>query len=274
MAKKKKKRGKNGGLLDGLAELIGTGIRCGFKVLPFLIIVATSGAIFLSVRKALYADSYLSVQKITVHPPDAFSTERRARLDSSLLGKNILKVNIREVSDSLEKDPFVLKARILKKLPSELVVEVQKRQPFGFARFSPKGNFVLLSEDGMVLETVPEKSVTGLILEAFMVNIADPGMGKKVRVPGLPETVEFVKAFQDSLVARYETLTKLSLDHLGNLTIRLGQGPDVRLGRSPQQKMAALEKVLPLLQGNGREKIDYIDLIFENVIVKQKKGAK
>jgi hypothetical protein len=124
----------------------------------------------------------------------------------------------------------------------------------------------------MILSLVSEREVSGLTVEALDLGIVQPAVGKKVQIQGFEEAAQFTEEFQNHILARYENIKKLGLDHLGNVTITLGQGPAIRLGRRPREKWEALEKILPLLEGQEREKIDYIDLQFENVIIKHKRG--
>ena len=244
------------------------------KALPLFLFAALGGVLWVGIREALYADSYLSVQKITVKPGEELSALHLERLNERLLGKNILQLDIRRVSQELERDPQIRTARVRKVLPFELAVEIEKRVPFAFLRLPGRGLYGLVSEDGMILDFVPERGISGLTLEALGLGIVHAEVGRRVRIPGFEEAVKFSREFQNHLLARYEKVAKLGLDHLGNLTITLEHGPAIRLGRRPHEKWAALEQILPLLEGQGRAKIDYIDLQFDNVIIKHKRGVR
>ena len=275
MAKKKRKKNGNG---KRIWAPLGTGIwLCGqflLKAFPFFLILVAGGALWAGIRGALYADSYLSIQKITVKPQEALTSQHLQRLNERLLGKNILALDIQKFSKELERDPEIRRARFRKLLPFELEIEIERRFPFAFLRFPGKNSYGLVSDDGMILGMVPERNVSGLVVEPLDLGVQEPAVGKKLRIQGFDETVKFADEFQNHVLTRYETLTKIGLDHLGNATITLGQGPEIRLGRRPTEKLNALEQILPLLEGQGREKIAYIDLQFENVIIKHKRGVK
>jgi cell division septal protein FtsQ len=226
----------------------------------------------MGVREALYADSNLSIQKIIVEPNDALSREQLVRLESKLLGKNILQADIQGLSEELEKSPAILNAKIIKQFPADIYVEIRKRVPVAFIRYRPGGVFGVISEDGMILSTVTEREVSGLIIEASGFG-ADPAIGQFVKQRGFFESMKFLKAYQKQPVARYEPITKMIIDPVGNVNAVLKQGPEIRLGRRPQERLAAVEKILPLLESDNRKKIDYIDLQFDNVVVKQKRGV-
>jgi cell division septal protein FtsQ len=273
MAKKKKKRNSKGKGFAALGSFFSQSFKYSLKVVPSVVVIFILSTVFLGVRQALYADPNLNVQKIIVEPSDALAPTQRERLENNFLGKNILQVNIQDVAEHLQKDPQIESAKVIKQLPSSLKIEVSRRKPLAYARFTANGNYALVSEDGMILESVPASQVTGPTIEAFGLGLKEPVISYQIRNRGFHEIVKFMKAYQDHPFAKYEKLTKVSLDHLGNVTITLGDGPAVHLGRRPSERLSSFEKILPILEGEGRAKIDYIDLEFDNVIVKQKGTA-
>ncbi len=273
MAKRKNKKNgsRKGGSLTGF--FLQT-TRFLLKVCPSFILIFALGMVFVGVREALYADPHLAVQKIVLEPSQSLSNNQREHLEQSLLGKNIIKLDIQRISNDLEKDPRIKNARVVKRLPSELGIEVNRRKPAVFVRLSPKGNFGVVAEDGMVLEVVGEKDIADVWIEAFASGLNEPMIGQRIRTRGFQEALRFKKAFEAHPIARYERIEKMILDPLGNLKVMMGQGLEVRLGRKASERMEALEKMVPLLAGEERKKIEYVDLQFDNVIVKQKRGVK
>ena len=126
----------------------------------------------------------------------------------------------------------------------------------------------------MVLEVAADGTESGLKVEALGAGIAEPYVGYRFANRAFADSMAFVKKFNSSPLARYETVTRIAIDRLGNVSLWLGEGPEVRLGRRPRDVFGALAKATALIQGEGRKKIDYVDLQFENVIVKQKRGGR
>ena len=269
MAKKKRKKNGKGGL-KAAAQFLGAVSSLFLKVLPSLVIILASGAIFMNVRQALYADANLAIQKISVQPSDALTAAQRNQLESRFMGKNILQVNIRKVSSDLEKDPGIQSARVLKQLPATLDITVERRKAIACLRYAAHGNCGLISDDGVILDIIAEKNIPGVLIEALESQNREPSLGQKVELRGFGEAVNFMKAFQEQELSHYEPLSKINLDHIGNVSITLGAGPQIRLGRRPLETLKSLEKVVPLLKSDDRGKIEYIDLQFDNVIVKKK----
>ena len=50
----------------------------------------------------------------------------------------------------------------------------------------------------------------------------------------------------------------------------LEDGPELRFGRSPLQKLVALDSVIPLLKGPERAHLVYIDLQYHDLVVRKK----
>lgn len=267
----RKKRGKRNGKRGGLGAFLKTSLSFMVKVVPILILIFTGGAAFMGVRSLLFADPHLSIQRITVTPPDAVSPAQRLRLESLLSGKNILRSDIQKVSVMLEKDPWIEEAVVTKRIPSEISIEVRRRVPIAYVRFAPAGGMALVSGDGMVLETPASQSTTGLVVEISGTGIKNPRIGERVQVKGFEQANQFLQEFSRHPLAQFEAITKMNLDPIGNVSITLGKGPELRLGRKPLEAMRSFDKIAPILESSERQKIDYIDLQFNNVIVKQKR---
>jgi cell division septal protein FtsQ len=241
------------------------------KALPTILVMALFTGLFFGVRQALYADAHLSIREIEVSPVTALSPERRQDLESRLMGKNILKVDLKQVARDLEKNPMIQSAQVGRRLPWGLKIGIQSRTQLAFIRFSPSGKYGLISSDGMILDVADEKNASLPLIEAYGLDIKQPRIGLQVKSKGYIEAANFLAAFWDHPVSKRETLTRLSLDAQGNVTITLGPGPDIRLGRHPATRLVTLEKMMYLLEGDERQNIEYIDLQFDNVIVKRKK---
>ena len=111
-----------------------------------------------------------------------------------------------------------------------------------------------------------------VLLEAFELGLKEPRVGETVKNRAFQESIRFLKAFRGSPLGKREPLSRIGFDGAGNVHILFASGPPkIFLGRRPSERMAALDKVAPLLEREGRERIDYVDLEFDQVIVKRKR---
>lgn len=270
MARKKRKKTGGRGIFRGIGLLIKGIASLSLRLAPGLFILLIAAGLFFGVRRLLYADAALTIQRITVEPAASISIPARANLESDLLGKNILQVNLKAVARRLETNPQIGHARVFRSLPSEIKIEVERREPMAFIQFSPHAPVGLISADGIILDVFLKSDGTFVLIEAFAAGRKDPKIGMRFHHEGFGQAVKFIKVFWGHTLARRETITKIQLDHLGNVTIVLANGPAVKLGRAPLDRLAGMEKIVHLLDGEGRNLIEYIDLQFENVIVKRK----
>ena len=270
MAKKKKKKSNKKKSFFGISELIGGGFRILFRSVPMMMVIAGGVGLFLGVKGALYADSALAVDRIVIQPGDALTDTERQSIDRKWLGQNILSVDLDQIARQLEVNPDIQTARVIRHLPSKLKIEIEEREAIAFIQFAPKGIYGLISEDGMILDTVKTINSSYVLIDAYGLSKKAPRRGMRFSHRGYDGSIAFLQAFWEHPLARRETVTKISLDHLGNVTVTLGSQPNVRLGRHPIERLPALEKIQPILEGPERTQIDYIDLQFDDVIVKRK----
>lgn len=271
---KKKKRKSSGSFFSGVVNFFQGTVLLAAKTLPLLLMIGLGGGIFFGVRQALYADSGLTVQRINVVPAQGISVIQRERLESQYLGKNILKVNLSQIKAALEKDPVIQSASVARTIPAEITVRVTKRNPVAFIKFGNQMKYGVISQDGMMLDTVDEKAATGLIVEVPSASGGGLPIGQFYKNRAFQEAVRFLELYQHLPMSQEEPVTKVILDHLGNVSVYLKGGPEVRLGRRPSLRLEVFKKIGPLLESEMRKKIDYLDLQFDDVVVKQKKGVK
>jgi len=82
--------------------------------------------------------------------------------------------------------------------------------------------------------------------------------------------VALTRNFRSHFLARSETIEKIRLDPLGNVSLFLAGGPELRFGRDPSKKLYALDSLTPLLKGPERNQIIYIELQYQDLVVKKR----
>ncbi|MFA7000560.1 MAG: FtsQ-type POTRA domain-containing protein, partial [Candidatus Omnitrophota bacterium] len=146
MAKKKKiRRSVRGKGLAGLGGLLTGFLRMTARVFPWLLAAFAVAALFLAVRSALMADTSFGIQQVTVTPPQDISTAKRQALETRYLGKNILRIDLAKAAEDLEQDPEIEWAHVRRDFPSTLSIHIRRRVPMALIRFSPRGEYGLVS---------------------------------------------------------------------------------------------------------------------------------
>lgn len=270
MARRKKKRSGRKGFWKGIGNGISAIFHFTLKIIPLVVVLSLGMGLFIGVKNALYADSNLAIQNIVVEPPDSLSRSTLQDLETRYLGKNILTVDIERLSGQLEKDPRIKTAEVNRKFPVDLKIEIQERRPVAQIRFSSKGKYGLVSEDGVILDVLDVFNPGFVLIEAFHYDRSQPVTGFQIEQKSFLEAVRFLKAFWNHPLSSSESITQITIDRIGQVSMMLGKGPSIRLGRQAADRLSGVEKIMPLLRSDERNKIEYIDLQYENVIVKRK----
>ncbi len=267
MARNKNKSGKKGGLL----KAIGKGIRwLLLRLLPVAVLAGIVGYSGAKIYANLKTDPWLKVQEIRVSPSDALSQESVRKLEELLIDKNILIVDLKKIERSIELGPGARSVRVVREMPSTLRVEIEKRRPIANVQFKSGGDYAIVATDGFIIDVRQELDPAWILIEDYSEKIKAPKVGLRVENKGFQEAIKFVDIFRRHELSRRERVTRISLDPYGNVTARLGEGPDFQMGRKPSEQLSFLTKAVYLFKTEPRENIEYMDIQHGRVAVKRK----
>lgn len=269
MAKRRKKKSSSF-KLPSLGKILGVLALVFFRLIPTAFLAGLVFVVVFGVKEILYADPALSVQKVTLQPATPRVESYRTWIEKQLIGTNILQAPIDKVSEELERHSEIQSAKVSRKLPSEIVIEVKERRPASAVQFQAKGPFFIVAEDGFVLKK--EDKLSAELLQIQFID-ATPGQviaENQIKSKAYLLGMTFLKKYENNPAVVGESITQASIDRIGNYSIVLGPGPGVKLGRNPLDQFSKLAKIGPLLAAEGRDRIEYIDLRFDDVIIKRK----
>ena len=270
MSKKKIRKGRKGGIFSFVGALFrGIGWLL-WKLLPFVVIAGVLVYAGFAVKKALCEDRWLKVQEIRVVPPDVLSPQSIRMLEDKILGKNILLLDLKKIAGTIELGPGAQSVRVVREMPATIRIEIQKRKPVANVQLKPGGSYAIVAEDGYIIESRPAIDPAWILIEDFSEPFKEPRTGVHLQNKGFLEALRFMKIFRRHELARRETVTRISLDPYGNVTVRLGEGPDFQLGRRASERLSFLTKAVYLFKTEPRENIEYMDLQYDRVAVKRK----
>lgn len=270
MSRKKFKKGKKGGFFSGVSAILDGIAWLLWKLLPVAVIAGVLVYAGFAVKKALCEDRWLKVQEIRVIPPDVLSAQSIRMLEDKILGKNILLLDLQKIAGTIELGPGAQSVRVVREMPATVRIEIQKRRPIANVQLRPGGPYAIVAEDGYIIENRPALDPAWILIEDFSEPFKEPQIGARLQNKGFAEALRFMKAFRGHELARRETVTRISLDPYGNVTIRLGEGPDFQLGRKASARLSFLTKAVYLFKTEPRENIEYMDLQYDRVAVKRK----
>lgn len=251
----------------GLFHLVSKGM---IKSTPLWVLAGVGLCAFWSIRQNLYADPGFLIQTIVVKPDKALTVEGLLQLEKTYLGRNLFTVSPKEVAEAVERDPQIRRARVIREFPNTLRIEISDRSPFAQVQLASNGPFYIVAEDGIVLGKQSGRDKNLVLFEAHEGRIPQPQSGKEISIPGFQEAVNLTRAFWQHPLSRAERIERVRLDHLGGVNLGLDKGPELRFGTQPMKKLPTLGSLTPLLNGKDRHRILYINLQFQDIIVKKR----
>lgn len=268
---RRKKRKSAGGLgWKALKGAVAWLFRTVWRGVPVALLGLSAFGIFWGIREHLYHDPTFKLQTLEIRPEGALSPSMTQNLERLYLGENLFKISPGRIAVTIEQDPLIREAKVKRIFPEKVRIELSRRIPSLQLRLDPKGEYLTLAEDFVLLEKADERNRSLALVEAFEVGGLRTVLGRKVLVPGLEETKELIEAFGGHPLGQSEVIDRLRVDHLGNVSIVLADGPELRFGRHPMQRFPALDTVTPFLKGADRAKILYLDLQFQDLIVRKR----
>ncbi len=251
----------------GFFQLLSQGI---LKTSPLLLLGVVGWVIFLGIRQDLYADPGFLIQNVEVSPQGSLPAEKIQELEQQYLGQSLFKISLRRAAETIEQDPKIREARIIREFPKTLRIEILARKPSIQIQLSPKGPYYAAGEDGVILNTEFARNENKVLIEVFEAQKNQLEIGKPSNLPGFREAWRLARAFWAHPLGKTESIDRIRLDHLGNVSLVLRKGPELRFGRQPMKKIYALDTVGPLLRGSDRDRIIYIELQYQDLIVRRK----
>jgi len=270
MGKKKFKKGKKGWFFSAIGAMIrGIGWLL-WKLLPVAVIAGVLVYAGFAVKKGLCEDRWLRVQFIQILPPDALSPQSIRMLEDKILNKNILLLDLKKIASTIELGPGAQSVRVVREMPTTVRVEIQKRRPIANVQLRPGGPYAIVADDGFIIEIRPALDPAWILVEDFSESFKEPRIGARLQNKGFAEALKFMKIFKSHELARRETVTRVRLDSNGYVTVKLGEGPDFKLGRKASECITPLTNAVYLLKTEPRENVEYMDLQYGRVAVKRK----
>ncbi len=236
-----------------------------FSVASFLILF-----LFFGVRQMLHADPYFQIEKITVFPAGILSEAELHFLESKTKGKSLLEINLKELSQNLERNPKVERAEVIRVLPKELNVHLIKRLPMLQVQLKPDGPYYLISSDQIVTGINRQARPDLLALEDYHSNQKSYSVGMLYQNPNFESLRNIFMSIQNEISLRTENLIKTTTDGMGNVSLFLKDGLELKVGKQFNLSPAVQMVLGSLLKSKERSEYLYLDLRFRDIIVKKK----
>ena len=207
------------------------------------------------------ADNYLKVSSVRITGNHFVSAEELAPYLQKVQGRNIFRIDIRDVASRVKRHPWIKEVVVRRELPGTLWVDISERTPAVYV--NNNHSLYLADEEGMILG---DKTENALILPVvYGIALPKKAAGNKSPVEGLSTAIE-VKRELSSLPWIDLSTTGIEVDERGQIVLHL-KGYRIRLGRwGYRKKLKRFNEIAENLEEKG---IPYkeIDLRFDNQVI-------
>lgn len=241
-----------------------------WKALPWGMAFGFIGFFSLGVKQMLHANPYFQVEMIKVFPSGVLTESELRFLEAETRGRSLLEVDLKEISRRLERNPKVKRAEVVRSLPKQLSIFIATRFPFIQVKLKEEGPYYLVASDQLVLSGQISPRPDLLILEDFGASKKSYTVGSLYENRDFYLLFDLLEALKSDPVLAEQNISKLSMDQLGNLTLVLQDGIELRIGRVLNLSENARAVLNSLLSSETRNQILYVDLRYRDMIVKKK----
>jgi cell division protein FtsQ len=232
-----------GGALLGMLKLL----------LGVMIVVGASLAVAWGAWRYALTTPRFALEQIELVGARRMTSEGLARRAGIQLGQNVFAIDLSAAEQKILDDPWVKEARVIRKLPGRLRIEVAEREAHALAVFDD--SLYLLTRSGEPFKAFEADGgdphdlplVTG-------VTGAELGRDRAAALQRLETALDVLRHYERLAVSRVQPAQEVHLDADGQLVLSIGkQGISLHLGHGPwPKKLAMAERVVGELSRKGR----------------------
>lgn len=231
------------------------------KLVGGLILFSLLGAAFVFFLKS----DFWRVKKIScqVNGQECLP-ELRSDLTRLLQAEDILFLSANEIIEKVGKRrPELSRVQVKKRLPSELIFQLEERQPEVAVMIegAPEGNFYLVDREGVFLEKVASSSGLPFIL---VNSLAEPERGEKLDQSGIKRAVDLLVGLQLRLLK--PQIAKITSEK--EIEIQLGNEIQTifSLKKDLEEQLDSLQFIFSRTKIEGRQP-RRVDLRFDKPVI-------
>lgn len=248
----------------------GKGFKLMLKAIPAFVLIAMIGVLVSGIHKMLHADPYFQISRVTVFPTGVLTNAEYRFLEETTRGRSLLDVDLPKVSEILERNPRVKRAEVKRVFPQELSVVITPRLPLVQVQFGGKGEYFQIARDQVLVAKQMSPDPELIILEDYSNEKKSPLVGRIYQNKHFFNLTEVLNFIANDPLFQGERVTRLAIDQLGNWSIILSDGVEIKVGKELRLSERQRLVLKALLQSSERAGLAYVDARRPDVVVKRK----
>ena len=239
--------------------------------LLFLSITVITIIIFCSFWWSSFKDNAI-LKTFSISKTNVLDQSNYKILIDQYLGCNINRMNLNEISSIIENHPYVKAARISKRFPSLIKIEIIEREPIAILQIEP---MILLDKEGFVLPKIDNLNNYNLpIMTNFNPTSSLYPTGQKTLSKNVNYCIYWLKQIKKSYNPLYENLSEMKINTHNEMELILADNPThIYLGQNQLfARINTLKEFEIQLKPNKLSDFNYLDMRYKNqIIVKNRK---
>lgn len=215
-----------------------------------LLVLAVSGAVAWGAHRYALTTPRFAIQSVDVEGARRFTADRIQTLAGVEQGSNVFALDVAAATARLRSDPWIAEARLTRRLPGHVRIEVREREAGALAVIGER--LFLVTPAGEIFKPFEEgdphdlPTVTGLRLEAL-------GRDWDREVDRLQSAMELLRQYKKVPLSHVFPAQEVHLKDGGGAVLTVGQqGLTLHLGTGPwRQKLLRATRVVERAQARG-----------------------
>ena len=226
---------------------------------------------FFWVHRSLDAARLMELQGIRILGLEKVTPGEVLKLTELKKGMDLLEIKLDELVEVALTHPRIRKAKFKKIFPNRLEARIEERSPV-LQIYSPfKEQYFLIDQDGVLLPDVSsDPHPEFLIYSDTSVRPIPHMVGTDYHSSHIIQISEYMDSLKNSSLFQKEQIQKVYVNEIGFWTFVTREGIEFRVGND-LNNLGKIRNIETLLHSDVRGKLHYLDLRFQDVIVKLKK---
>ncbi len=206
------------------------------------------------------------VKKIEVENAKQVSVSKIINMVAIKRGTNIFELNLRKISFRIENNIFrIKKAYLYRVLPDTIKIKVEEREDAAALKLPFSSKYFIIDNGGFIIRRLGTLPAGLVLINANYATRANLHPGKIFLDQNIKNSLELIGNIKSGKypVSDLETVT---IDYSNDISIRMKNGPEIKLGQYPEKALSKLAKMPELLENTD---IKYIDLRYKDIVVKE-----
>ena len=208
------------------------------------------------------------IHKIELSQTKVLQNQYYTKLVNNFKGKNLNKIDLLNIKNSLDDHPYIKAVRISKRYPSTVKIEIIDRSPIALLQINP---LVLIDNEGVVLPN-EGNSMTSYnlpIMTNFNPDIKLYPAGKETKSSNVRKSIFWLNTIKSHYPSLYKNVSEMKMTENNEMELILSEYP-TRIYLGEKELWFRINTLKKFEQKLGQKRLSdftYLDMRYNNQII-------